>query len=105
YRHELAELGVVGSLGWIAWTALFLWSLVRARARESRLWTAAALRAVLAGFGLISLLGVPAQEVSVALAFWTLAFWYTLTVDRAPRVGASLDRRASWAVAWILAFV
>jgi hypothetical protein len=31
---------------------------------------------VLIGFGLISMLGMPGQDVMVAITFWTVAFWY-----------------------------
>jgi hypothetical protein len=73
YRQELAELGLLGSVGWMVWSGGLAWALVawRTGARES--W---GLRASLIGFAIISFFGVPGQDPAVTLTFWTFAFWY-----------------------------
>jgi hypothetical protein len=76
YRHQLAEFGLVGSLGWIAWTLLFA-SFVLRPSRSSQTRSAAgAVRGGLIAIALISTLGMPTQNIAVTLTFWTLAFWY-----------------------------
>jgi hypothetical protein len=73
YRHQLAELGIVGSLGWLAFVLAFLWSVVRARAEQpAAAWT---LRSMLLVFAAISLVGMPGQDPAVAVTFWTMAAW------------------------------
>ncbi|HEY3044915.1 MAG TPA: hypothetical protein VGJ39_12860 [Vicinamibacterales bacterium] len=104
YRHELTELGFIGSLGWIVWTVSFLFLLVTARSRPGRQLTATVLRLVLAGFGVISLVGMPAQSLIVAFTFWTLAFWFT----RETATPLPTDSRGSqpstiaWVVLWVV---
>jgi len=78
YRHQLAEFGVLGSLGWIAWVASFGWFVMRARAgRAADRPTAGVLRGILVALGIISLVGMPAWNPAVTLTFWTMAFWLT----------------------------
>ena len=103
FRHQLAELGLFGSLGWIAWVAVLLWALAFGRAGSRRL-TAGVLRGVLAGLGLISLVGMPGQDVTVVITFWAIAFWYLLLLDADTRL--KLARRlpaAAWLVVWVIA--
>jgi hypothetical protein len=98
YRHELAELGLVGSLGWIAWTALLLAALLTARSRPGRQVTGAALRLVLVAFGLISLVGMPGQSFIVAFTFWTLAFWF---LHETTPPAQALHQRQPPMIAWV----
>lgn len=77
YRHQLAELGVVGSIGWVVWLCMFGWFVVSARAPEANRFSAGALRGILVALATISWLGIPAQDVAVAMTFWTHAFWFT----------------------------
>lgn len=99
YRHQLVELGIVGSLGWIAWLAAFGW-FVLAR-HTSAPDVAVVVRGVLIGFALISLVGMPAQALAVSMTFWTIAFWYVALVG--PPVSAPVSRRAWAAVALVTA--
>lgn len=78
YRHMLAELGVLGSLPWIAWCAVFGWALFSRPPPSSDRFAVGVLRATLAAFGVISMMGVPGQSMVVALTFWTLAFWFVM---------------------------
>jgi hypothetical protein len=76
YRQNLAEFGLLGSLGWIVFCAGFLgilWQGVRSR---SQTFEAGTLSGPLVGLGVVSLVGTPGQDPTVAITFWTLAFWY-----------------------------
>jgi O-Antigen ligase len=99
YRHQLAELGVLGSVGWAAWVVLFVGCLVRRRTTVvDRTRYLPAVYAVI-GLGAASMLGMPGQSVQVALAFWTLAFWVILLSEPdSPQSTASGNRngRSSW---------
>jgi hypothetical protein len=103
YRHHLAELGIVGSLGWILWVGWFVWALAFGRTSDARPLTAAVLRAVLVGFGLVSLVGMPGQDVAVVFTFWTMAFWFLALLQ--PVARRTLERPvgpAWWTVVWML---
>jgi hypothetical protein len=105
YRHQLAELGLVGSLGCIWWVASFGWLLVTTGGGPQR-FAAGAVRASLVGIGLISLVSMPTQQPAVALSVWVFAFWYlTLSPDAQRRL--SVDRpvrsRAWWMIVWVVA--
>jgi hypothetical protein len=74
YRHQLAELGIVGSLPWIAWVLIFgRFALRRDPSATPHLWTA---RGILLAFAAISFVGMPGQEPAVAVTFWTMALWF-----------------------------
>jgi hypothetical protein len=55
---------------------------------------------VLVAFAFISLVGMPGQEISVSMTFWTMAFWYVSLVGAPPP--ASLRLPAWAAIAAIL---
>ena len=80
FRHQLAEFGVLGSVGWILWTLSFGWFvLVRARSAREQL-AVGVLKGALVALVLVSLVGMPTQNAAVALTLWTIAFWiYALT--------------------------
>jgi hypothetical protein len=102
-RHHLAEVGLVGSLGWMAWVAVCVWLLVVGRSTPSRPLTAAVLRGVLFAFGLISLVGMPGQDVAVVFTFWAIAFWFVGLL--APDSRSVLDRRIAgswWIAVWAI---
>jgi hypothetical protein len=75
YRQQLAELGVLGSLGWLVSGALLVWILVRRRGPDHRRALVGAVKGSLVGFGIISLLGVPGQDVAVSVTFIALVCW------------------------------
>jgi hypothetical protein len=99
FRHQLAEFGLIGSAGWIAWVVLFGLFFLRAPVSPLRRATAGILKATLAGVVLISLVGMPTQDVTVAIAFWALAFWLVQVAgyDQATADRRSIGRR-TWAV-------
>jgi hypothetical protein len=103
YRHQLAELGIIGSLGWIAWVVLFGAFVVRpASSDPTNAWIA---RGMVAAFALISLVGVPGQEVAAAITFWSVAFWYQSLVGAPAALGAR--RLGAWmaVIGTVAAFV
>jgi hypothetical protein len=93
YRHQLTELGVVGSFGWIAFVAVFGRFVLRRRMAERR--EASILRATILAFAAISLVGMPSQHPVVSFTFWTFAFWY-VSIVVAPDGGPISTR--SWVV-------
>lgn len=71
-RHQVVELGVLGSVGWMLFVVSFGVFVVRGwRGERDRGFDG--LRGVLLAFGAISLFGMPTQEVVVAALFWTVA--------------------------------
>ena len=72
YRHQVAELGVAGSVGWVWWVVLFGAFLLRRASKEPLLYAA---RGMVVAFAAISLLGMPGQEVPASITFWLAAFW------------------------------
>jgi hypothetical protein len=82
YRHQVAELGLIGSLGWAAWLLSFgRFVLTRF---PSASWTAGVARGTLVAFAAISFVGMPGQEMSVSITFWTLAFGFVSIVGPPP---------------------
>ena len=100
YRHQLAELGLVGSVPWILWVIFFAGFLLRTHGDGEQRFPAAVAKGVLVALGVASLLGVPAQGPAVALTFWTFAFWYIQLVG-GPRLHAvTMGPAASGWPAW-----
>jgi hypothetical protein len=82
WRHYIAEMGVMGSLGLLLWTVMFLLFLLRTSGDAERRLPAAALKGAMIAIGLVSLVGMPGQSLPVVITFWTFAFWYTRLVSR-----------------------
>ena len=68
FRHQLAELGLLGSAGWLVFCGSFLWMLVRKVPDDER-WMAGAAKGSIVGLGMASLLGMPTQDVAVFFTF------------------------------------
>ncbi len=101
YRHQLAELGLVGSLGWLVFLGSFGWWVVRPHAGEpAAAWPT---RGVLVAVALVSLLGMPGQDPFVAITLWTFAAWHLAVAGR-PADGAP-PRPWAWAVAALVVVV
>jgi hypothetical protein len=92
YRHQLAETGLLGSVGWIVWTGLVVWLLIRRRSprsdavsaqpdRPSERHDVGAAKGALVGLGVTSLLGMPTQDAAVTLTFIGFAFWCIRLID------------------------
>lgn len=75
WRHQAAELGLLGSLPILAWSALLAARVLRPGAWAGEPGSAWVGRGLLLGLGLASLLGVPTQSPVVLIAFWLLVAW------------------------------
>ncbi len=97
YRHQLAEFGVIGSVGWIVWVIVFAVFVLR-RHRGSPP-VAHVGRWTIVAFAAISLLGMPGQDLSVSVTFWTMAFWYSALIGTGVDPGTPKPlRRRTWAL-------
>ena len=76
YRHLLAELGLLGSLPWIAWCVVFVSTLFSRATGDRDRFSLGVLRGAFVGFGIIALIGMPGQSLTVILTFWTLVYWF-----------------------------
>jgi hypothetical protein len=76
FRHQLAEFGLLGSLGWIAWTFIMLRLMWTARPPPSEAVSEAAIKGAILALGLVSLVAMPTQNTVLSMTFWTLAFWW-----------------------------
>ena len=75
WRHQAAELGVLGALPVLAWSALLAAGILATRPRDGRhdSWLP---RALLAGIGVACLVGMPTQNPIVLLWFFALVAWW-----------------------------
>lgn len=107
FRHQLAELGLIGSMGWVVWVGMFITLVVRTRGRSERAFPAGVVKGLLAAIGIVSLVGMPTQNPAVALTFWTFVFWYVMLVDPSDLhlAAAPPTRRTRlvWVLVWMLA--
>jgi hypothetical protein len=107
FRHQIAETGVIGSLGWIALFASMAWWLLRRPVTEQTR-QARPLLGALTGFVVMSLLGVPGQDLFVALTLWTFVAWY-FHVSGWPSddvaAGVAARRHPPGRLAWTLALI
>jgi hypothetical protein len=95
-RHWLAELGLVGSLAWIAWAVLIaVWVARRPASREGRR-RARSIVGALAGIVAVSQVGMPTQSPAVALTCWTFLFWYVLVRSPSDTTTATRVAVAPW---------
>jgi hypothetical protein len=88
----LTEFGILGSLPMFMWVALFAKALVSKPAPGADRFTVHVLRSTLLAIGLISLLSMSGQSMTIVLTFWTLVFWFLMarepgTGNREPRSG------------------
>lgn len=109
YRHQLAELGVLGSLGWLIWLPMFVVTLVRTRGDEGLQFPATMVKASLVAVGVVSIVSMPTQSIPVAFTVWVLIYWYMLLSTEA---GAAAEQPGVWtrtsykgAIVWTLALV
>ncbi|MEW6319592.1 MAG: hypothetical protein AB1635_00735 [Acidobacteriota bacterium] len=103
WRHQLVELGIVGAVPVMAVFALILAVAVGGQAAEDGREIATAVKSLLVGVALASLLGVPTQHPATWLA--VIALVYGLF---AVTTSGLLDRdapRAGWRAAWLIAIL
>jgi hypothetical protein len=94
WRHQASELGALGALPVLAWSALLAAGVLVATPRDGRrdAWLP---RALLAGIGVASLVGMPTQNPIVLLWFFGLVAWWATASTGAlaeGRAGAGLSR-------------
>jgi hypothetical protein len=76
YRHQLAELGWLGSLGWLWWTAAAMWLVLRTKGDADDAFAAGAIKAGLVTIAFVSAFAMPTQVPSIALMVWVFMYWY-----------------------------
>jgi hypothetical protein len=105
YRQQLAELGVVGSLGWIIWMALFAWMLIRCPDADGTRVTSGAVKGAILGMAAASMLGMPTLDAAVSISFVVVTCWCVkLKGPGALAVigGAGRPTRFEWAVVLVV---
>lgn len=106
YRHMLTEFGLLGSLPMFVWVVLFAKTLVSKPAAGTDRFTTHVLRSTLLAIGLISLLSMSGQSMTIVLTFWTLVFWFLMARDPgALRVRSAPPGDWWWVVATVLVVV
>ena len=97
WRHQVAELGLLGAAPIILWSVLVAWVVLFRRLRTDRRFAAITLRGVVVGVAAYSMLGMPTQSPLVLLAFLLALGWLSaaLIEPELPLVRAS-------AAAWVL---
>ncbi len=90
WRHNLAELGVIGFIPLLWWCVVFGGQMLAIDRSADRL-SAAMLRGVLIGFFIASLFGVPSQSVAIVITFWAFVFW--LSLEATPVAAHTATRR------------
>jgi O-antigen ligase len=106
YRQQLAELGLLGSIGWITWLVMFAWILVRRPDLEGERLTAGAAEGAVLGLAAASLLGMPTQDAAPSISMVVLMCWCMklkgLSAAPTPPPGASRPDRREWAAILIV---
>ena len=77
WRHNLAELGVVGFIPLLLWCIVFGRQMFAADQSGDRV-SSGMLRGVLIAFFIASLFGMPSQSVAIAITFWAFVFWFVV---------------------------
>ena len=83
WRHQAAELGMLGGATLFAWSGVLIWKVLFGRTAPRQQFTAMAVRGLLVGLGLCSLLGMPTQSPLVLLWFMLLVAWLTVAISDA----------------------
>jgi hypothetical protein len=78
WRHQVAELGFVASLPILAWSLMIAWLVATRRSPRGDRVEAEALRGLLIGIGVASLLGMPTQNPIVLLMFFAVVARFEL---------------------------
>ena len=103
WRHQVAELGVIGALPSIALSLMLAWLLMRGEPREEAAGISTVLRGVLVGVGLASLFGVPTQHPATALSLATVLCFFGRSIQVAVRDEQKRVSRGWWLVVFTVA--
>jgi hypothetical protein len=103
WRHQIAELGLVGAIPAL-WASVLVLSMMRGGAVGAPRGAAVVLRGSLIGLGIASLLGVPTQHPATAVAVATLIFWLHGLLHDGPHTGPP-PTPAWWTAAFVVAVV
>ena len=101
WRHQLAELGMLGALPVLAWSIIIAWQTLRG-ARRARGDHVATVRGLLLGLGLASLLGMPTQDPAVLTAFFLLVAMLAAAGSGLGALDTTSQTRASLSRAWMI---
>jgi uncharacterized membrane protein len=89
-RHELSEMGIVGSAMLFIFAAFVAWHVVMRPARSDRRVEATIVRGLVAAIGVSSFIQVPTQTPIVMLSFMLLVGWMTVLIpEREPQSHAA----------------
>jgi len=103
WRHVVAEFGVLGGAAVLLWSLVVVWLVIAGRAPPHEWPTAAALRGLIAGIGVCSLLGMPTQTPVVLMSFLLLVAWLGVLVGEQHVPVLLPYRRAPWITVTVLA--
>jgi hypothetical protein len=101
WRHEFAELGLLGGGAIVLWSIVAGWRLLVARVSPDGLVAATTLRALLIGMIVASFVQVPTQNPVVLLWFFVAVAWLAALTGLADRIEPTSQRThriAWWAV-------
>lgn len=104
FRHQLAELGWLGTAGYFLWAAAFAVFAVRAVGRRGA-YTPRVVAGVLGGIVTASILGMPTQDPVVLLTFWTMVAWLLFSTNVVPPLAPvpGARRTTAWTAVWLVA--
>ena len=108
FRHQLVELGIAGSLGWILWVGMFAVFVWRSAPARDGLTEATGVKAAIVALVLMSIISMPARNIFVAISFWIFAYWLVMLGHdvTGPRWSANAaERRHGWIVVLVAAVV
>ncbi len=86
WRHQVAELGLVGSLPIVLWSLVTAWLVLTRRTPSTHRIEVSTVRGLLIGLGVASLLGVPTQNPIVLLMFFYLVARFEILTNPGSRV-------------------
>ncbi len=103
WRHVAAEFGALGGASILMWSVAVGLLVLAGRARDEERATAMAVRGLVAGIGVCSLLGMPTQTPVVLLGFFLLVAWLSVLMPQPDVAIVAARRRVAWPVVAVLA--
>lgn len=107
WRHEVAELGVLGGFTLFVWSLAIAWTVVTTRTSRDQALTATVVRGLLIASGICSIVQMPTHAPLVLLWFLLLLAWLVSGLrdpwrEAAPAWSPSVTR-AAWVMVIVLA--